>query len=313
MSAKLEEMRALAAQAAQTGPDMTEATAGGGRTLPEGYAFGRIVEYVELGVHPQEYQGQAKDPMPEAQIAFALWGEGYQNDDGTPYIIRPYSFTIGRNPKAKAFKLFKALNWKGTCTHFAQLIGEAILVKIIHVKAKDGSGKVSSRVDFDGFLPPLDPVTRTPYAIPEARDEDLKLFLQEYPSLEGWAALYQEGKWDDGSSKNRVQETILSALDFAGSPLETLLKTSGNMPAMPVAAPQAPAAPVGTQTPAASLPAAPVVAAVPFAPPAESAPAIPAPASVGAPASVATPATTSPSNVAIPALPSIPALPTIPQ
>ena len=131
---RLAELQALAAQAAATGPDMNETTKGGGgaKLLPERYAFARLVEVVELGNQPQEYNGKAKDPKPEVQLGFALWGQGYQNEDGTPYIVRPYPFTVDRNEKARAIKIFKALNWRGTATHFAQLLGEAYLLKIIH-------------------------------------------------------------------------------------------------------------------------------------------------------------------------------------
>jgi len=68
MSAKLAALQALAAQdVAESGIDLNEAVkgGGGGRLLPEGYAFGRLVEYIEFGNQPQEFQGQAKDPALE--------------------------------------------------------------------------------------------------------------------------------------------------------------------------------------------------------------------------------------------------------
>lgn len=312
---KLAELQALAAQAAETGPNMTEVQKGGNsRVLPAGYAFGRLVEYIELGAQPQEFQGKAKDPKHEAMLGFALWGEGYQNEDGTPYIIRPYSFTIDRNEKARAFKLFRALNWKGTSTHFAQLLGEAFLVKIVHVAKSKTDATIVSRIDLDGFLPPLDPVTRQPYGIPAPRDEDLGLFLWDYPTLAGWDALYVDGTWDDGKSKNRLQETIIGALDFAGSALEALLMQSNRAVQRP-----APAA----ATPAPAVPAAPAVAlptvpAVPFVQPSPPAPIVvpqqgtdstPNPGAL--PVSPTTQAT-SPSSPAMPNLPVMPALPALP-
>lgn len=274
---KLEALLSQANEVAAISDDMNVAQkGGGGRLLPAGYAFGRLVEYIELGMQPQEYNGKAKDPALEVQIGFALTGEGYQNEDGTPYIIRPYSFAISRNEKAKAFKLFKALNWQGTAQHFAQLLGQAFLVKIVHVQA-GADKKTVSRVDLDGFLPPIDPVTKQPYPIAAARDEDLQLFLWDKPTKEAWDSLYVEGTWDDGKSKNRTQEVILSALDFAGSPLEQLLGgtviapaavvpaqatltppaavTPAVAPAMPAAAPAVPVAP--------AMPAMPVVPAIP--------------------------------------------------
>ena len=136
MSAKLAALQALAAQdVAESGIDLNEAVkgGGGGRLLPEGYAFGRLVEYIEFGNQPQEFQGQAKAPALEFTIGFALTGQGYQNDDGTPYIVRTYNTALSRNEKSRAFKMFKALNWKGTAKSFAQLLGETFLVKIKQV------------------------------------------------------------------------------------------------------------------------------------------------------------------------------------
>lgn len=296
---KLQALQALAAQAAATGPDMTESVKGGSgaRLLPAGYAFGRLIEYVELGKHPQEFGGKAKEPALEVQVAFALWGQGYQNDDGTPYVLRPFPFAVSRNEKAKAFKLFKALNWQGTSTHFAQLIGSAFLVKIVHEAKSKTDSTIVSRIDFDGFLPPLDPVTKAPYPIPEATDDLYQLFLWDYPTKEGWDSLYVDGKWDDGKSKNRVQETIMSALDFAGSPLQQLLMSAG-ISALPIAAAALPAAPEAPAVP--TQPAAPVIACT--AP--EVAPIVPLAPVASAPVAAVVPQLTP-----VPALPVFPVIP----
>lgn len=254
MTSRIEQIRAQAALAAQSGPDMNEATkgGGGGRLLPAGYAFGRLVEYVEFGMQPQEFNGQAKQPALEVQVGFALWGEGYQEEDGSPYVIRPYSFAISRNEKARAFKLFRALNWKGTATHFAQLIGEAFLVKIVHVPKSKADKTLVSRVDLEGFLPPLDPVTKAPYPIPEAADELYRLFLWEHPTIEGWDSLFIEGTRDDGTSKNFVQERVLGAVDYEGSPLQQLLGGAAGLtlpaPVVPDADPTAGEASAPTKT-----------------------------------------------------------------
>lgn len=325
----LAQFRALAEQEAAEGIDMNEAVKGGGgaRLLPEGYAFAQLVEYVELGKQPQEFQGQAKDPALEVQLAFALTGQAvdpadptktilYSNDDGTPYIMRPWPFALSRNEKAKAFLLFKALNWKGTAKNFAQLIGEKWLVKIVHT-TKDG--KTRSDMDLKSFIPPLDPVSRAPYPIVDAPEHLYKLFLWNRPTKEGWDSLYIPGQWEakDGKpaeSKNRVQATILGALDFQGSALQQLLggavtslpQTPVQAPTSPVAAPVAPAVPQVAPAPVTPA-AAPVVApAAPLAVPAVTpAPvvAVPAVAPVGvpAPAMPAVPSVVLPSSPALPA------------
>ena len=309
MSAKLAALQALAAQdVAESGIDLNEAVrgGGGGRLLPEGYAFGRLVEYIEFGNQPQEFQGQAKDPALEFTLGFALTGQGYQNDDGTPYVVRTYNTALSRNEKARAFKLFKALNWKGTAKSFAQLLGETFLVKIKQVPKSKTDPKIVSRIDLDGFLPPLDPVTRQPYPIAEAPDEMYRLFLWSRPTKEAWDSLYIEGEYE-GKSRNRIQEQILAALDFQGSPLQQLLMASG-VTALPTAAPATPVA-----APVAAAPAAVAPTPAPVAPVAPAAvPAAPVAAPLAVPAAVATTAPVAVAPVAAPVGVQVPAMPAAP-
>lgn len=279
-SAILTQMLALANEEAETGIDMNEAVKGGGgaRLLPEGYAFGRLCEYVEYGNQPQEYQGKPKDPALEFHIGFALTGEGYQNDDGTPYVMRTFSMAQSRNEKARAFLLFKSLNWKGDKKNFAQMLGGAYLVKITNVPKSKTDATLVSRMDLKGFLPPLDPVSKQPYPIAEVRAEDLCLFLWNRPTQTGWDTLFIDGKRDDGTSKNFIQEKIMCATDFAGSPLELMLQGAGGLPAAPAAAstPGAPATPPATPAvpamgtpepePAAATPAMPAMPTMPAMP-----------------------------------------------
>lgn len=307
MSAVLAALKAQAAQAAATGPDMTEVQKGGStKLLPAGYALGRMVEYVELGKQPQEFAGKAKDPAMEIQLGFALWGEGISDADGTPYIVRPYSMAISRNEKAKAFKLFARLNWKGAATHYAEFLGEAFLIPIVHVAKSKTDATLVSRIDTDNILPPLDALSKQPYNVPEAPDDLYRLFLWEYPTIEGWKALHIEGTYDDGKSKNRIQETMLGASDFAGSPLEQLLMSAG-IPALPTgnASGSPAAAPVGALPPGAGYsPAfsAPAQPAAPGVAPAASPLVQPTPPAIAAALPVA--------PVAVPAGPAIPIAPT---
>ena len=316
MSAKLAALQALAAQdVAESGIDLNEAVkgGGGGRLLPEGYAFGRLVEYIEFGNQPQEFQGQAKDPALEFTLGFALTGQGYQNDDGTPYIVRTYNTALSRNEKSRAFKMFKALNWKGTAKSFAQLLGETFLVKIKQVPKSKTDPTIVSRIDLDGFLPPLDPVTRQPYPVAEAPDDMYRLFLWSRPTKEAWDSLFIEGEYD-GKSKNRIQEQILAALDFQGSPLQQLLMQSG-VTALPTAAPATPvAAPVAAAPVAVAPTPAPVAPAAPAAPAAVPAAPLAVPAAVATPAPVAVAPAPAPVGVQVPAMPvaAIPAVPSSP-
>lgn len=313
---QLDQIRALAeAEAAESGVDLNEIVkgGGGGRLLPEGYAFGYLIEYIEFGKQPQEFGGKAKDPVLEFQLGFALFGQGYANDDGTPYVLRPYPIALYRNDKAKAPKIFKSMNWRGTAKNFAQMIGDLILVKIKHEPKSKSDPKIVSRIDMEGFLPPLDPVTKQPYqGVPQCPADLYKLFLWNRPTKAAWDSLYVEGTFDDGKSKNVVQTKCLSAVDFEGSPLQQLLLDSG-VSALPTAA----AAPQAAVTQAAVPQAAPAAvppAAAPVAPAAVP-PQVAAPLAQPAPVAVApvvaqagVPAPVTPA-VPNPALPSSPALP----
>lgn len=298
---KIQEMQAAIAAASETADNMTEVQKGaGGRLLPAGYAFGRLVEYIELGNQPQEFNGVAKDPAPEFQLGFALWGEGYQNEDGTPYILRPYSMARSRNDKARAFLLFKALNWKGTAVNFGQLLTESYLVKIVHVPKSKSDPKIVSRIDLTGFLPPLDPVTRSPYPIPEAREEDIKFFFWDTPTPSSWADMFIDGAFENGDSKNTLQEKLIGATNYSGSALEAML-TSNGLP-VPVVKPKAAAKATAPATPANAAPALPAAPSTPAA--AVAVPLAPAPA-IPAIAPAASPATPAPASTGIPALPAI--------
>lgn len=309
---KLQEMQAAIAAMSETAVDMTEVKVGGGsaRLLPVGYAYGRLIEVIEMGNQPQEFKGVAKPPKAEVQIAFALYdtapGQGYSNEDGTPYIQRLYPFGIDQNDKARSYLLFKSLNWKGTAKNFGQLLGEGFLVKIIHEPKSKTDKTIVSRIDLKGFLPPLDPVRQQPYPIPEPTEDLFKYFFWDLPTKATWDSLFIEGNMDDGRSKNFVQERIAGATNFAGSALETMLLTNGLT--RPLAAPKAaaatPAQPGGPALPDASAGAPVVPLEQPVQTPVISAPVVApvivAPVSVGIPVLPATLPTTSPSSPVLP-------------
>lgn len=283
-------LAAMAQQAAEAGvlKDMSVATAGGYNLLPEGNALARLVEYVELGSHNQVFKGTSKGSQPEMRLGFALYGKGYQNEDGTPAIIRTYDTVMGTNEKSKAFKLFKKMNYTGQKKSFATMLGDAFILKVAHTKPAKAGDTPRHYIDFDGVLPPFDPVTATPYPVPMPDDSFFKLFLWAQPNKQCWDSLFIDGVFEDGDrkgkSKNYIQNKILSSTNFKGSALEAML-LSLNMPTLVVdaatdevdteaeqgAAPAVPEAPL-----AGSIPTAPVAAVVPVAAPVVQTPVTPA-------------------------------------
>ena len=335
---EINQLLALANEAAEFGPDMNEAVSGGGggRLLPVGNAFAVLVGVIELGQHPQEFAGKAKDAADEVQLVFALVGgagingEKYVNDDGTPYILRCYPFALSRNEKARAFLTFKKMNWKGQAKSFAQLLGQAFFLPIKQVAKSKTDSALVSRPELTGIIPPLDSMTGAPYPAPQVDPKLYQLFLWERPTLECWDSLYAEGTFDDGESKNVLQGTIAAALNFQGSPIQTLLlnaqrpipnprqraKKAAATPATPATpvAPAAPASPNFSSLAQPAIPAAPGVATpAPLAQPAVAAvaPAVQPQTPTSTTNPSATPAGTPmtfPSS-----LPGMPPLPTAPQ
>lgn len=242
------QMQQAAEAAAASAVDMNVAQKGGGGILyPAGYCFARLVEVLELGNHVTSFQGVAKDPAPQIRLGFAIFGEGYQGEDGKPGYIRTYDLTMSANEKAKTFKLFKKLNYKGQAKTFAQLLGQTYLLKVNHHTSKAAGAKPRSVIDLEGFLPPNDPVTKQPYPIPDAPDNMYRLFLWDMPTQKMWDSLHMEGVFDDGNSKNIIQDQIMQATNFPGSAIEQLLGGSTDMPSLAVeAVPAVPAAPLTT-------------------------------------------------------------------
>lgn len=238
--------------------DMTETSSGGAGLMPEGYAMARVVQYIELGLQPQEFNGKAKAPAPEIRIGFKLFGDGYEDR-----FITTFDTALLNNEKAGAKKLFNKLNWKNDMVHFAQALGRAYLVPIKVVQ--NSQKKDVNRIDIGGIMPPIDPVSKQNYPIPEVEEKDFRYFFFDSPTKETWASLYVEGTWDDGKSKNRTQEKIMSALNFAGSPLEQLI-SGVVLPDTSTAAPAAAPAPAAEPAPAVAAPAVPAMPAMPAMP-----------------------------------------------
>lgn len=214
---KLAQLKALQEQARQTATDMTQAVQGQkARLLPEGYSLAHIVGLIEYGNQPQSFEGKPRPPAKELTLVFALYDEGYCNEDGTPYLVELFPFAESQNEKSRAFKLFKLLNWDGTNTTWIDLIGKATMVKIEHFKGGKDKKETKSRIDLAGFLPPIEPRSRKPYDMPELREEDLVCFLWDYPTIENWKELRE---WH--------QHRALDALNFAGSELEGMLLEAG--------------------------------------------------------------------------------------
>lgn len=248
---KLQQLQALAAQnAAVATVNMAEVSKGGGgarRLLPQGFALARFCRYIEFGKHAREYQGQAKTPMMNVRLGLALWGDTNPaggdpksrldelfhsfNDKGeqVPTILNSFDMTLGNNEKSKTKIAFDRMNYKGLAKSFPELLGDSFIVPILRKKGKSADAKEYNMIDWANLLPPFDAISQQPYNIPQVDDDQYQLFLWEMPTKETWEELFIEGTNEKtGKSKNFLQAKCIEALDFKGSPLETLL--GGELP-----------------------------------------------------------------------------------
>lgn len=220
------------ALAAQQGPNMTEATEGGDYTPPaEGMCRLRFVAYVEVGKHTSTFKGETKQ-ADKVQLVFELSGPKHapQDIDGekVPYRIAIYE-NAGKNygplnEKANLYKLFKAMNYDGTATHFAQLLGKDFLGTVVHSKKGD---KVYASLRSDAGYTVRKPFVEDAETgevkriVADAPVSPLRLFLWNMADLEQWSSLFIT------EQRNPFQKTIRQADNFVGSLIHTELLQAG--------------------------------------------------------------------------------------
>lgn len=228
-------IKALAEQQAQTGPDLNKQSGGDYKPPEAGSTQLRFIEYVETGVHTT---GQAAGKFglktkPRAQFGFELSGKKHEPkklDDGRiiPHIIR-FELTIGQGKKNDYSKLFKLMvqEYPGR-KNFAQLLGEPFRGTVIHRPWKTASGDERVSADLKngdaGFT-----ITGITYEDPETNEvrkikvapaiSDLRLFLWDLADTDQWDSIFIDGTFEDGNTKNKLQEKIKAAENFTGSPI----------------------------------------------------------------------------------------------
>ena len=222
--------------------DQTVSRASKRELPPEGPTVCRFTGYVELGMQPQRpYKGQAKGPVEQVRFEFTLLNKENIHEikiDGGE-TITTYDRVYMTMPKilgdkAKFKKLFNKLANGRQVTHISQLLGEAFQVKIRHEKSADGTKTYVSVQDPDGsytFAPPVVeiPGKAEPIRLDVPEYNDIKIFIWESPTQQSWESLYIPGEYEkDGVkvSKNFIQDMIMNALDFEGSPLQVMLADS---------------------------------------------------------------------------------------
>ena len=271
INSKLAAMQAQAAAYNEIAADMNEVVNGGGGVeIIEGNHLCRLTQYIELGTHADEFEGQKKAPAPKFLLGFTI--HQIDRSSGQPKFLDPVMhrtsrLSMSQNEKATAHKLFKRLNYKGTAKNFAELLGTLFMITFKKEKLTKGknAGKEVVRAQWLEIQAAVDPMSGQPYNVPDLVEDHLKLFIFDMPTKEGWDSLYIDGKKDDGGSKNWLQDTIVGAQNYPGSKLEALVG-GGGMPKLSasVPPPDATAAPSVPEIPAATadIPAVPDIPAI---------------------------------------------------
>lgn len=251
----------LAAQAAEI-EDQTEVVVFEGfdrRLAKAGPVVARFVEYVEMGMQPQrEYQGKAKPDADDIWLSFDLLGKDYlyeTGEEGKPKEQRCDRISVrikkSLGGKAAFKKLFdKMVYSRENIKHMAQMLGEAFSLTIVHGEGKKKAGQdkppvyANMRDKGEWFIraPRIeDPVSGEikdiSGLVPQAINP-IRIFVWELASKETWDSLFidgfrevkdAEGNVVEQKSKNWMQETLLGATNFSGSPLEAVLTNLGTL------------------------------------------------------------------------------------
>lgn len=228
--------------------------------LPRGTYYGRFMEYIELGKKIPMHMGKptGKPAVMNVRLGFIVY-----TPDGSIKRINPFPMAISSFEKAKFKQVFDKMNYDGTLKHMAQRLGQAFMFEVEQYTSK--TGKTSNTIDFLSLrpLPKFDPQTGQAVELPALDENGLRLFLWNNPTKETWDSLYID-------KLNFIQDDILQAVDYAGSPLQQLLEggvpepesLSPSAPQAPAPAPQAPQAPAAPMAP----PVAPTAPVPPVAP-----------------------------------------------
>lgn len=220
----------------------------------EGIALMRLCSYIELGLYETEWQGKVKTAR-KVLVEFELLHEDHRiiGNDGTFKGHHRISLRLNKSDfnKSNYMKVFNKLNYehtvsvgKGVAPALSKFLGEPYLGTVIHNKNGD---KTYANLSKDGeyFInPPMVPETDPVTGLPTGKNKLIeippmsatpRLFLWEAPGAteaqvrEMWDSIYIDGEKEDGTSKNWIQNQILSEenLELHGSMVEELFLEKG--------------------------------------------------------------------------------------
>lgn len=238
-NAALKKAQELANKVAKQATDMRVADAGSGYQPPAaGFVRMRLVGYVEVGDQAESYLGAVRI-KPKVVLHFELSGKNHEPiklEDGTVFPRRmKIELTQSNSERANLYKLFQQMNYDGDASHISQLIGKPYVGRIYHHNFTDGKGqkRTIARLKPEGgaytIAPPFYEDGETgeerEYKVDPMLSEPL-LFFWDFPDMDQWDSLFIEGEYEEGRSRNVIQERIRQATNWEESPMYALLSES---------------------------------------------------------------------------------------
>lgn len=215
--------------------DQTKATSGD-YLPPAGKTIGRLVQYIEYGKHPYEFQGESKGDKDMVSLTFELLHrtKNMRGESGERQgqLIHTGIINKSTSKKATFYKMFMAMRYgREHITHMAQMLDEPFIIEVIH-NHSESKGKTYANIGAIERPAVLDVETGEMKEVNvPASTATLRCFLWDRATENMWNSLWIDGEWtkDDGTviSKNVLQERCLAAKNFKGSPLEQLVSKAG--------------------------------------------------------------------------------------
>lgn len=229
----------------------------------EGPHMGRFIWYVEIGKHLKKGNPKYKtkdEDQNQALLGFELTGKKsiseYEKDgekkEFHPMLTANHIKISGhvKSPFKKLFDIMRAGSVSNSsATHFIQLLNEPVVAKVKHNTVEDKT--YANWRDDEGNFMVQPPVFTNPETletqrvnVPPAQEENFKVLIWDQPTKEQWDSLYIDGTHTrkekrkvDGKevevevehSNNWIQDLILKAKNFKGSPLHDLLEGLGEL------------------------------------------------------------------------------------
>lgn len=198
---------------------------------PNGMYVGRLIGYVEEGIHESTYNNQTirrNTLRLDFELSSLDKDELESMRDGENRLpLKSKVITLSFNEKSNLFKLSKSMDPDEKYEHLYQMLNKIFLLELefntdketkrISYFIKNVKLPIGKNVAPNGKVEIVD---YSNYAAPISRP--IRCFIWDHPSIEAWDSLYIPGEYNK-ESKNYIQNHIRDAVNFKDSPIYELL------------------------------------------------------------------------------------------